>query len=180
MIDHFSCQTVCGWLWDELSPLWSTPIDTHFHQGYRVGVVLTLVVLVVISLLLRIRRFLRRRCREVTRKGENGTLTIAASAVADAVETLLADVEELAIDSCRLYRRRTHMVLEVRCRWEQTGGDLTSQIEEARRRVLEMLHTTFGLEQITRVDFRLSGVAGKGAPMPPPQPAATPMTPPNL
>ena len=179
MMEHLSCQSVCAWIWNELSPLWTSPIDAHFHQGYRVGVILTLVVLLVISLLLRVRRFLRRRCREVTRKGENGTLTIAASAVADAVETLLADVEELTITSCRLYRRRAHMALEIRCRWEQAGGELTSQIEEARRRVLEMLHGTFGLEQITRVDFRLSGVAGKGAPMPPPQPTA-PMTPPNL
>ena len=110
MMEHFSCQAVCGWLWDELSPLWTTPIDAHFHHGYRVGVILTLVVLVLVSLLLRFRRFLRRRCREVTRKGENGTLTISASAVADAVETLLADMEGLSINSCRLYRRRAHLV----------------------------------------------------------------------
>ena len=179
MMEHFSCQAVCGWLWDELSPLWTTPIDAHFHHGYRVGVILTLVVLVLVSLLLRFRRFLRRRCREVTRKGENGTLTISASAVADAVETLLADLEGLAITSCRLYRRRTRMTLEIRCRWEAAGGELTTQIEEARRRVLDMLHNTFGLEQITRVDFRLSGVGGKGMPMTP-QPDTTPMTPPNL
>ena len=172
MMDHFSFQSVCEWIWNELSPLWTSPIDEHFHQGYRVGVVLTLAVLVLVSLLLRIRRFFRSRCRQVTRKGENGTLTIAASAVADAVETLLADMEGLSINSCRLYRRRAHLVLEVRCRWEATGGELVPQIEEARNRVLEMLHTTFGLDQITWVDFRLNGVAGQGVPVP--QPAAAP------
>ena len=180
MIDQFSCRSVCEWIADELSPLWTFPIDASYHQGYRVGVVLTLVAMLLVWLLLRIRRFFRRRCREVTRKGENGTLTIAASAVADAVESLLADVEGLSISSCRLFRRRTHLVLEVRCRWEQTGGELTPQIEEARRRILAMLHDTFGLEQIKRVDFRLSGVAGKSVPVTLPPPSAEPLPPPNL
>ena len=173
-MEDFSFQSVFEWILDELSPLWTTSLGSEFHHGVRIGALLMLLTLLVVWLVLLLRRFFRQRCREVKQKGERGTLTIAASAVADAVEKLLEDFEGLEVTSCRLYRRRSKLALVIRCRWELAADELTSRIEEARTRVFEMLRATFGLEQITQVDFRLSGVSGKGCPLPPPTETVTP------
>ena len=180
MLEELSFEKVCELLWLQIEPLWTFPIDAHFHQGYRVGVVLTLLAVILLSVLWRIRRFFRRRCREVVLKGDNGGLTIVAAAITDAVELALTGIAGLSVNNCRMYRSGSKLRLEIRCRWEQSAGAALPQIDDARKRVAEMLRDTFGIQNVKRIDFRINGVITRGGqPVSVPPPVA-PAAPPSI
>lgn len=138
---------------------WRELLAGDFNRGYLTGVLLVLAVVLVL-LLCRIVLgivFRTRRARSILIAAPDGEVQVAQNAISAAVDCMLTDFPELALDSLKIYRRGSRRYsLSLQCRF-QAGGkafpDIAAQLKKA---IFDGLKTQFGIDNLQRIRIVLT------------------------
>jgi len=148
-------------------PVWECP----FSRGILFGAAAVLLVLLFWQILKLIffLCFGPRRCRYllVSKEG-GGEISVSSDAVSDAVRVQLESVKGIDVMRISLFRRGRGYRLELRCRYHG-GPDIPGVpaiVDRLRPLLTERLKELFGIQNLSRIKFRVDSYDGPAAPMP--------------
>ena len=131
-----------------------------FLLGIFVGLVIVFLLFLVLGVLYLIIRN-SRKARGVSMPAPHGSLFIAASAIADLVRSLEPEFPELRILKIFLFNEKKQPVLRVKLVYAPGGLSMMDLAEKFQLRTLEILKSSFGIDNIQRVDLIVPKGTGK-------------------
>jgi len=114
-------------------------------------VLLALLVLLLIVLWLIVRR--NHSVSGITLETQRGSVFIAASAISDLLYSLDDHFPELEILRIRLIRDSKNLAVQVKVFYSAGGQSMQELAEAFQTKALELLKTSFGIENISRIDL---------------------------
>ena len=132
----------------------SLTADTLY--AFLLGMFWALALLVLLFLLLIILWLIFRRNHSVsgiTLETQRGSVFIAASAISDLLYSLDDHFPELEILRIRLIRDSKNLAVQVKVFYSAGGQSMQVLAEAFQTKALELLKTSFGIENISRIDL---------------------------
>ena len=123
-----------------------------FLQGMFWALILLAILFVVAGLLWLLFRS-SRSVTGITLTASHGTLFIAAPAISDLIYSLDESFPDFEISRVRLIRDREGFSIQVKVFYSSSGKSMLEQTEAFQQRALELLKSSFGIENVNRIDL---------------------------
>ena len=123
-----------------------------FLQGMFWALVLMVVFFVLITIIWLIAHK-SHKVSGITLTTSHGSLFIAAAAIADLIYSLDDDFPDLEITRVNLVRKGDAITVRVKVFYAAGGQSMMVLTEAFQSKVLEMLKTSFGIENINQIDL---------------------------
>ena len=133
-------------------------LDSHSLNLFLCGGLFALVLVFILLFLFAILKLvfrIEKKIAGVTLSTPHGSLFTAAAAIGDLVRSLQDDFSGLTISKVVLTEEKGDLVLRIKIFYIPGNGSVLEQAEMFQSRILDSLKTSFGIENIKRIDLKV-------------------------
>lgn len=136
------------------------PTALNFQNEFMSGIILVvLIALVYLAIRVLIKLIFakktRRRCHGVNIYSEHGQLYITSNAIADLIKSMKSTFTHIDINRVDICSDNGSYILNIQISFDMGGGELTTQIQQLRVKIIADLKSIFGIEAVSEINVRL-------------------------
>ena len=156
----------------------------NFNMGFAAGVAFALLIILFLLLLriFTIWKFRTRRCSSIAIRRPEGDTEISREAVISVIRSSGSEVKNIVVNKIEIFQRGLKYFLKLRIDFDTSGGSLTPQEDLLRKKIVEGLRNTYGIDSVCRISVKVEKRIGDAIPAAPapekvitPEPAPTPI-----